>query len=150
MECFQTAILAPHPPAPSTSFHNFTQGFCICPWAIIDRVHAGPCNTRDGDSTASETPERRAIRAPPTSRHGGASRWERQTGEPGDATQIRAALSEGRGGRLPARGSGFPTTCCLVLNKRWHVVRRHPTPRLKGCSPRGVHSTPGLTFSGNS
>lgn len=41
----------------STSFHNFTQGFCICPWAIIDRVHASLCNTRSGDLTASETPE---------------------------------------------------------------------------------------------
>lgn len=34
--------------------------------------------------------------------------------------------------RLPARRLGFPTTCCLVLNKRWHVVWRHPTPWLKG------------------
>lgn len=34
--------------------------------------------------------------------------------------------------RLPARRLGFPTTCCLVLNKRWHVAWRHPTPWLKG------------------
>lgn len=30
-----------------------------------------------------------------------------------------------------ARRLGFPTTCCLVLNKRWHVAWRHTTPKLK-------------------
>lgn len=52
-----------------------------------------------------------------------------------------------RSGRLLARRLGFPTTCCLVLNKRWHVVRRHPTPWLKGlltlsCSQHPISDPP--------
>lgn len=35
---------------------------CICPWAIIDRVHTILCNTRSGDLTAVEKLEWWAIR----------------------------------------------------------------------------------------
>lgn len=61
---------------------------------------------------------------------GSASRWLRQTGRGrwAAATRVRTALCEGS-------WSGFPTTCCLLLNKRWHVERRHLRLELKGAHP---------------
>lgn len=131
---------------PPTPFLQLHAELCICPWAIIDRVHTILCNTRGGDLTAVEELEWWAIRGFP--RHLMGDFMQRKT----DRRARRRHEDQGgpfwrRGGRLPARGLGFPTTCCLVLNKRWHVVWRHPTPWLKGCPPWVVHGTQTLTLS---
>lgn len=134
------------------------------------------CNLRGGDSTpeAGDQPKtsrcRRAINRRPTSvsqkparlhTARGKTRARRDASRHGAAREAGSASGPVAHGPQPhhppnrppsrswGRRLGFPpTTCCLVLNKRRHVVWRHRTPpRVKGSLTRGVHATDFLTLS---